>query len=304
VGNAGSFTNKWTVRNKLTLLAAGGTTIASGGVLDLRNGGFLNVNAPTYASGSILSYNTGGVFVAGAEWASGISTGVGVPFNVSIADAVINSAVSFGNASAYRRCSNNITVANFGTSGLTLSTVAGGDLQIGGSFTQNGTFTHNNRAVIFNGSTTQNISGNFSATGATNNFAFLVVASTVTNGVVLNSNTVISGSSGNVLELNSIGRLNIGTGINLNLINNGGNILVSGGTRSIRFNGGSSTMSITGSKTITNASGGTLSFTTLASGASVVLSQGLNFGAGISSLGNGVVLRIDNGGFVNTNPPT
>lgn len=303
LGDAQSFQNNWVVRNKLTFLSDGGTTIGSSGILDIRTGGYLNGNAPTYASGSTLSYNTGGVFVAGAEWASGSASGVGVPFNVTIGDAVANSALSFGTSSSYRRCSNNITVANFGTTGLTLSSVSGGDLHIGGSITQNGTFTHNNRAVVFNGSTTQNITGNFSSTGATNNFAFLVVATTNTGGVVLNSNTVISGASGNVLEMNAIGRLNIGTGVNLNFINAGGNILVSGGTRNIRFNAGNSTVTFSAAKTVTNASGGVLSFTALVNGASIVLTQGVNFGSNMTTIGNGVFLRIDNGGFVNTNAP-
>jgi hypothetical protein len=298
-----TYNNKWTVQNKLTLLPSGGVSIGNGGVIDLRNGGFLNANAPTYLTGSTLSYNTGSSATPSLEWTSGITSGIGVPNKITIGNLVANSSVNFGSITTYRQLTDDLTIANNGTCALTLSSAAGGDLRIGGDFTQGGTFTSNARSVIFTGNAAQTVSGTWNGLTATNNFTRIIVENTNSNGVTLSSNTVITASSGAVLALNSVGRLSIGTGANLNFINNGGTITAQGGIRTIRLNGSTSSVTFTGSKSVQSISSGSLSLTSLAAGGVYNLLNTLDFGASLTTIGNLAVLRIDNGGSVLNNAP-
>ncbi len=302
-GNSHTQNGTTSINRKFTPLTAGATSIGSTGVLDIRSGGFVNTNAVTYDSGSTLKFNTGSTYVASIGWATGSTSGAGVPHHVVIGDVVANSVLSFGTSSAYRHANGNVTVSNATSgNGLTLSTVAGGDLSLNGNFVQNGTFTHNSRAVTFSGSSAQTISGNLNTTGATNNFRFFI-ASNSGSGITFNSNTLFSGGSGDVMQLTS-GNLNIAAGVTVTVEGAGGAIQVSNGTRIINFNAANSVMLITGSKTISSSSSGLLSFTSSAANGTLSLAGSLNFGNTLTTIGNNTYLEIASGGSVTTNPPT
>ena len=84
-------------------------------------------------------------------------------------------------------------------------------------------------------------------------------------------------------------------GLTLTLGTAGGFITAQGGARTIN-NG---LLSVTGSRTVAQSGGGSVIF---GSGLTVQLSNGLNFGSNLSTI-NGT-LRINTGGFSNTNGPT
>jgi len=255
-------------------------------------------------AGSTLKYNTGTTYTAATEWSANAASGTGVPSNVTIGDVVASSVCSFGTASTFRQANGAVTISA-ATSGLTLSTVIGGDLRLTGNFVQSGTFTHSGRSVTFNGttSTTQTItatSSSLESTGTTNCFASLINNTSGTGGLTIGANNItVAGSSGNVLQLVNTGRLNLG-GRRLRLSNSGGNILVDGTTgltaKSINSTSGG-TIAIAGSKTVSAIASGTL---VTNSNVTWVLTAGMNFSEVTTVNGT---LRIDAGGFVASNNP-
>src|SRR5690606_22406534 len=70
--------------------------------LVINAGQWVDTNAPFYADGSTLVYNTGSEFVAGTEWYGVFDTdGRGIPHHVQIGRAgVDNSGLSFGAATS------------------------------------------------------------------------------------------------------------------------------------------------------------------------------------------------------------
>jgi cytoskeletal protein CcmA (bactofilin family) len=150
------------------------------GTLTLNSGGYVNTSAPSYASGSILKYNSGTVYGRGTEWSA--TSGAGYPYNVQISNnTTVNIGANSGTGTA-RQCAGNLTVdagstfsmnitgnvmtsavtimgniLNNGT--ITLSGSIGGDLKSHGNIIDNGVFNANNRAVFFNGGNVQDISG-------------------------------------------------------------------------------------------------------------------------------------------------
>jgi hypothetical protein len=120
-----------------------GASSTINGTFTINASGFVSTSAPTYAASSTLTYNTGGSFAAAVEWTANANSGLGVPFNVTISTA--STSVNFGASAQYRRLRGTLTISASTT--FALSTAAGGDLQVGGGFVNNGTFTHNNRAV-------------------------------------------------------------------------------------------------------------------------------------------------------------
>ena len=128
--------------NNVTL--AGGVNFGSGstinGTLTINAGGFVSINAPVYAAGSTLLYNTGGSYGRGAEWST--ASGAGYPANVQIGN---NTTLNVNNnANAARQIAGNLTVDNgstFSMEGMTIvdPTVIG--VTISGNIINYGTIT-------------------------------------------------------------------------------------------------------------------------------------------------------------------
>jgi hypothetical protein len=97
---------------------------------------------------------------------------------------------------------NNLTI-NSGSS-LTLSNTAGGNLNLGGNWTNSGTFTPNSRTVNFNGATGQTIAGNTTFAKLTKSVVgaqtFLFTAGSLTT---VTDALTLSGAAGQLLSLRS-----------------------------------------------------------------------------------------------------
>ena len=144
----------------LTLSTAGTGSTGSNivGTLQLNSGGSVVTNAPYYTSASTLIYNTGATANVATEWAAGNTSGqAGVPNNVQIGNGVASSAFSFnGSSSSYTMTGNLNITSNTGAT-LTFGTSGTATLNIGGNFSNSGTFTPVSGTVNFNGSGTQTI---------------------------------------------------------------------------------------------------------------------------------------------------
>lgn len=159
-------------------------TIQSGGTFRINSGGFVNINAPSYAAGSTLEYNVSGVYNRNLEWFS--SSGRGAPHHVLISSGTLNPAgAGASRADTVLNVKGNLTISSGGSlymnyagnnmqkplnvagnlllsGNLSGSDVIGGDINVGGNWTNNGTaanFFPNNRQVSFNGSIAQTIGG-------------------------------------------------------------------------------------------------------------------------------------------------
>lgn len=97
---------------------------------------------------------------------------------------VDNGTVSFGAVSTGAAVTGQVVVGSGGT--LALSSVGGGDLSVGGNWSNNGTFTCNGRQVTFNGSGAQSIGGS-----ATNTFDWLLIDNAAAGEVTLGSNITV-----------------------------------------------------------------------------------------------------------------
>lgn len=272
----------------------GAPTATVGGTLTINNGGFVaNNHPPIYNGGSTLKYNTGGSYGAGSEWVAGATSGAGVPQNVQVAAS--GTSLNFGASTSPRTARGNVTI-DAGTS-LTLSTALGGDIKVGGNWTRAGTFTPNGRAVTFNGAGTQTVARGAAGSEA---FDYLVIDKAGGNLTLSSSpatGVLVNGAAGNVLEILNSGGIDL-NGQTLVLQNNGGNVLASGGARTVTGGSGSN-FTFTGSKTVASAGGGTLVFD---DNVNVSLQNIVDFGLSVSTV-NGT-LGINSGGSVNTNAPT
>ena len=197
------------------------STLTISGTNQLNSGGFFN-SAPTYSGSATLIYNNTGTFANGNEWTGNATTaGSGIPFNVTIQNSTTLTfpTTNRGIGGAF----------NVSSGGATLNATSG-DLYVGGIFPNNGTFTHNTRAVFLNG-TTQTLGGtNINGSGATNCFPYLIINATnvtlaasaaVTNTLTLTSgkitlstfdlnmgaSAIASASSTNYIVTNSTGQL-------------------------------------------------------------------------------------------------
>ncbi len=177
-----------------------GVSSTVNGTLKILAGGFVNIDAPTYATGSLLQYSINGSFNRDVEWSQ--TTGSAYPYNVQISNntylymnnyginqvrqiagnltidqgstfdmqgltngsadigvtvlgnIVNNGTVNLSTTTERLKCTNytNGAVTNT-TATTTLSSIAGGDLELTGNLTDYGVFTPNQRAVFFTGST-------------------------------------------------------------------------------------------------------------------------------------------------------
>jgi hypothetical protein len=158
-----------------------GTASTINGTLTINGGGFVNTNAPIYASTSTLLYNSGSTYGRGSEWST--TSGAGYPNNVQISNSTtLNLGANSGTGTA-RQLAGNLTVdassvltmnasgqamtqaltvkGNYINNGTTtLSGSIGGDLALEGNLTDNNVFTANGRAIFFRGGNTQSITSN------------------------------------------------------------------------------------------------------------------------------------------------
>lgn len=272
----------------------GAPTAAVNGNFTINTGGFVaNNHPPIYNSNSTLRYNTGGAYGAGGEWTAGATSGAGVPQNVQVSTS--GTSLNFGSSASPRTALGNVSI-DAGTT-LTLSTSLGGDLKVGGNWTRAGTFNPNGRAVTFNGAGTQTVARGVAGSEV---FDYLVIDKASGNLTLSSSpatGVLINGSAGDVLQILNSGGVDL-NGQSLVLQNNGGNVLAGGGVRTVTGATGSN-FTFTGSKGVTSTGGGTLVFDT---NVNVSLQNSVDFGASLSTV-NGT-LSVNNGGSVNTNPPT
>lgn len=144
-------------------------------------GGYANNNSPIYGPISGLVYNGVSNYVVGHEWTgNGTAAGKGLPQNVTLTNSSVNMP------GAARAVVGNLNIGN--TSTLQLNTIGGADLYIGGNWNNLGTFTPNNRAVFFRGTTiSQTITGATTFDYLTiDNTAGVSLASSITNTYTLN----------------------------------------------------------------------------------------------------------------------
>ena len=215
IGTTPGYPNNVTV-NTGTFTIANGSTLARAmnGLLTINNGATVSIDAniSTLTIGNGMTINSGGtinhqtnsglVNITGAvsvvgTWMFNATSGA-----TTVTGSVTNSggSITMGTATA----SLNVTGAFANTTGtFSMSTNSGGDLFVGGNLSNSGTFTHNSRAVFFNG-TTQTVSGSFNTAGASNGFAFVRINSG-TN-VTLAANALIA----NDLTFNS-GKVTLST---------------------------------------------------------------------------------------------
>lgn len=255
-----------------TLNVNGGVTITTSslisGELSLNTGGYFDgISSPTYASNSVLKYNTGGTYGRGIEWNA--TSGPGYPYHVVITNNTTVQPGANSGQNIARAIAGNLTIdagsamymdwgglemtqpITIGGSlilngNLSLSSQVGGDLNVKGNLTVNAgsNFSANGRSVGFNGTSAQQING--SALGIT--FAF--VASNNNAGVTLQMPATVqndfyvgagSFSANADLTLNNGGTLN-----SLLTILSGKTLYVTGGTLaangSLTLNSGASLM--------------------------------------------------------------
>lgn len=189
-----------------------GTGSTVNGTLSFKSGAFVNINAPSYATGSTLEYTAN--YTNAAEWNN-------IPHNLTISSGT----VIFNNATV-RTINGNLTIALGAT--LTLSSTFGGDFTLKGNFTNNGTLTHNSRQVEFNGSATQTISGtdvSFPFLKINNgNGVSLSSATTVTNTLTLTSGKITLGA--NNLTIGSSGAIADASASNYIVTNGAGKLVM------------------------------------------------------------------------------
>ncbi len=183
---------------------------------------FVNTNPPIYGAASLLKYNSGGTYGRGAEWSA--TSGAGYPNDVQVSNSTTLNYPNTGTGAF----STNLSIArdltvdtasslymDYGTGGnksgaltigrnislsgnLSLGDAVGGDLNVAGNWSlSGGTFTPNLRAVQFNGTGAQTI------TGATT-FDYLTLNNST--GLTLSNSVVVN----KTLALTS-GKITIGT---------------------------------------------------------------------------------------------
>jgi hypothetical protein len=211
------------------------------GTLQINSGGSVSNNAPTYATNSLLKYNTGNSAPPYDRWLEWNSvSGQGYPYNVQVSGnttlrparddqsysstifSVANNLTIDAGSEIYMDyggdnmnipliVGNDITIAG----DLSLSGVSPGDIKVGGDWTRTstGNFYPNSRAVYFTGNADQNVSR---TGGGIETFSYFIVDKPNSGTYVKPNNSLgdptditISGTSGNVLQLINNGSLDL-----------------------------------------------------------------------------------------------
>ncbi|NCX55885.1 MAG: hypothetical protein EBW87_01610, partial [Burkholderiaceae bacterium] len=302
--------------NDVTLAGGVNFGIAStiNGTLTINAGGFVNTNAPTYASSSTLLYNSGSSYGRGTEWSA--TSGAGYPSNVQISNSTTLSLGANSGTGTARQLAGNLTVdelstltlnatsevmtqaitvkGNYINNGTTiLSGSIGGDLVLEGNLTDNNIFTANGRAIFFRGSNTQSI------TSSTNPLDIDVMRVEKSGGEILLLQNLLVDETADPIQF-------AGTSSVLNLNGYTATFGKSGTTSAITMN---STSSIKGSSTSSlaiygNGAFGTIRFDQTSPGTTNVL-QNLTIDritSGSVTLGNNLIvggtLALTNGSLV------
>ena len=223
------------------------------GTLSINGGGFVNSVPPTYGTGSLLEYNGAGApYMRGNEWNS--ASGTGYPYNVLVTNGTIldpagttfgatplncagNLTIDNGSSLFLHYKAHNMTVPLIVSGSLTLngslseSQVFGGDIKVGGDWTNAGSFFLGGRAVFFDGTSgDQNLTGetefdylvidNSSGNLNLNNNITIDQTLSLTNGLInTGTNQVAITSTGSVSRINGwvngFLQKNVGTGSNV-----------------------------------------------------------------------------------------
>ena len=315
--------------------ASSNSTIS--GSLYIESGGYVSTNAPVYASTSTLVYNSGTTYSVGTEWTAGAASGVGVPQNVTIGSASpTNTVLSFGSTGSYRQLLGNLTISSAGAGhGLILSSIAGGDLYLGGSFTASGTnaystfgggFNGNGRAIFFTSTGgTQTITGPAAGnTPLTIPYTVFSSATLTANRIVAlgaplvisapsggNAITFYNGSTGTYYDDIQISgyALTIGTsGTNFTIAQasggaGGSNFVIKGSssttpTSSLTLNGNTSSIQTISNVVIDNGSGSTNFQNLTLNGVNFTLKGGSSGTGSVSVGGNSGSLSITSGALI------
>lgn len=277
------------------------------GTLQINNGGYVATNAPTFASGSVLKYNTGTTYGRATEWSA--TTGAGYPYHVQISNSTTLDLGNGGTGTA-RQMAGNLTVdagstlslnvtamtaglTVLGTSQidgtLTLSASSGGDFYTFNDVTigSSGSLTPNNRAIFFRKQGVQTLTKTGSGTvtipyvliGGAGNVTNLTLASgtnlTATapsggNALAFNSSSDALTLNGNTLTV-SAGGIS-GSGTITGSASSTVSVAGTGDAGTIRFTTGSETLN---SLTVNRTSGGKLTLgTNLAVTGTLILTAG------------------------------
>ena len=253
-----------------TITNPGNITIGPNGTLQLNAGyGFSGTGSPVYGTASLLKYNSGGSPGRGAEWtqsAGTVGTTAGLPQNVQISNTT---TLNFPNGStAAFKANGNLTIdsgsalyqnysggsaalivgGNLVLNGsLGLGSSVGGDLFLAGNWTKAvaANFYPNDRAVEFNGSVAQTITGDTTFDYLTlNNAAGLTLSSTTSSIIVNQKLTFTAGKitlGANNLTVSSTGTIS-GNDTSKYVVTNGtGQLKQTVGSAAVAFPVGSAT---------------------------------------------------------------
>jgi hypothetical protein len=211
----------------------GGSAATINGAFRLNGGAIVQNGTFTYNSGSTLNYNSGGTYNRGLEWSSGdphhVQLSNNTTFDLSATtlqtmtgDLIIDDGSTFlmGSTNADLIVQGNVNIQGV----LELATGTG-NLQVGGDWLKAVTpaadppkFKHNDSSVIFNGNTTQTITG--AMNGTKDRFASLVVSNSshlihnekigVATDLQVDAGSTFTPAAGSHFEqeLNTIGLLN------------------------------------------------------------------------------------------------
>jgi hypothetical protein len=204
------------------------------GTFQINSGGFANNNAPIYGNASTLLYNSV-TFGVGFEWTGEATTaGLGTPQNVTLTTSTVNMPIGA------RSLAGNLTIG--AGSILNLNGDFGSDLNVGGNWTNLGTFNPSNRAVFFRGGALQTITGTTTFDFLTiNNSAGVTLAANVINNLTLDFTIGLLRLGANNLTIGASGTITNATSARYVVTNDTGQLRRTVGASAILFPIGNTT---------------------------------------------------------------